>query len=375
MKKLGFGTMRLPLLDSSDPTSIDMEQFCQMADEFIQRGFTYFDTAYMYHNHKSEIAVREAVVKRHPRDQFTLASKLPMSMINSAEQQQTIFEEQLEKCGVDYFDYYLLHNLTKISYKKAEEFGSFAFAMQKKAEGKVRHVGFSFHDEAALLDEILTKHPEVEFVQLQLNYIDWDSQTIQSRACYEVCVKHNKPVIVMEPVKGGILVNSLPQKAKDLYEQANPNMSVASWAVRFAASLDNVMMVLSGMSSLEQLQDNLSYMEEFQPLSEEEHATIQKVVGILNESALVPCTACAYCVEGCPMHIQIPKYFAAYNAVKQFGEKVLGNQRMYYSVSAEGNGKASACIECGQCERICPQHLPIIKLLKDVAETFEEPAK
>ena len=244
--------------------------------------------------------------------------------------------------------------------------------MQKKAEGKVRHVGFSFHDEADLLDEILTKHPEVEFVQLQLNYIDWESQTIQSRACYEVCVKHNKPVIVMEPVKGGILVNSLPQKAKELYEQANPAMSVASWAVRFAASLENVMMVLSGMSSLEQLEDNLSYMEEFEPLSQKEHATIEKVVSIMNKSAMVACTACAYCVEGCPMNIQIPKYFAAYNAVKQFGEKVFGNQRMYYNVSAEGNGKASECIACGQCEGICPQHLPIIDLLKDVAETFEQ---
>ncbi len=372
MKKLGFGTMRLPLLDSGDPTSIDMEQFCRMADEFIGRGFTYFDTAYMYHNHKSEIAVREAVVKRHPRDSFTLASKLPMSMLKDAEHQQAVFDEQLEKCGVDYFDYYLLHNLTKTTYKKAEEFRSFAFAMQKKAEGKIRHVGFSFHDGADLLDEILTKHPEVEFVQLQLNYIDWESQTIQSRACYEVCAKHNKPVIVMEPVKGGILVNSLPQTAIDLYRQANPAMSVASWAVRFAASLENVMMVLSGMSSLEQLEDNLSYMEDFQPLSKDEHAAIEKAVAILNESAMVACTACAYCVEGCPMNIQIPKYFAAYNAVKQFGEKVLGNQRMYYNVNAEGNGKASECIACGQCEGICPQHLPIIELLRDVAQTFEQ---
>lgn len=372
MKKLGFGTMRLPLFDKEDPTSIDMEQFCRMADSFLEQGFTYFDTAYMYHSHKSEIAVREALVKRHPRDSFTLATKLPMSMLTEENPQEKVFEEQLEKCGVEYFDYYLLHNLTRSTYQKAKELDSFRFVMDKKAEGKIRRVGFSFHDSAELLDEILTEHPEMEFVQLQLNYIDWDSQAIQSRACYEVACKHGKPVVVMEPVKGGILVNSLPQGAKELMESVRPDLSAASWAVRFAASLDNVMMVLSGMSDLQQLADNTSYMKEFEPLSGQEQDVIKEVVKRMNQSAMVACTACSYCVEGCPSGIPIPKFFAAYNSVKQFGEKVMGNQRMYYNNCAQDGGRASECIACGQCEGICPQHLPIIDLLKDVAQTFEQ---
>ena len=233
-------------------------------------------------------------------------------------------------------------------------------------------MGFSFHDSAELLDEILTEHPEMEFVQLQLNYIDWDSQAIQSRACYEVACKHGKPVIVMEPVKGGILVNSLPEDAKKLYETVHPDWSTSSWAIRFAASLENVMMVLSGMSDKEQLADNTRYMKDFTPLTEKEKDTIEEVVRLMNRSAMVACTACSYCTEGCPMNLPIPKYFSAYNSVKQFGQKVLGSQRMYYNNYAEGSAKASECIGCGQCEGICPQHLPIIDLLQDVTQTFEQ---
>lgn len=372
MKKLGFGCMRLPLLDSSVNTSIDMEQFKRMADAFIERGFTYFDTAYMYHGHQSEIAVRETVVKRHPRGSFTLTSKLPMSMLKSAENQREVFNEQLEKCGVEYFDYYLLHNMNKKTYQIAKDYDSFAFQQQLKAEGRIKVAGISFHDSAELLDEILTAHPEIELVQIQLNYLDWESPTIQSRKCYEVCVKHNKPVIVMEPVKGGILVNQLPENAKALLKEANPDASPASWAVRFAASQPQVMMVLSGMSAYDQLEDNMSYMADFRPLTEGEKDVIAKVVAAMNSASTIPCTACEYCVEGCPMQINIPKFFAAYNSVQQFGQKVLGNQRMYYNVYAEEGGKASQCLGCGQCEGVCPQHLPIIDNLVKVAETFEQ---
>lgn len=372
MKKLGFGCMRLPILNPEDKKSVDMEQFKQMVDEFLAAGFTYFDTAYMYHDHFSEIAVREALVKRHPRDSFTLTSKLPVSMLKSRENQEEVFNEQLEKCGVEYFDYYLLHNMSKMTYPKAVEYDSFAFVQQKKAEGKIKHMGISFHDNAELLEQILSEHPEIEYVQLQLNYLDWDNPTIQSRLCYETCVRHNKPVLVMEPVKGGILVNALPEEAEKLMKSAQPDMSTASWAVRFAAGQENVFMVLSGMSDLSQLRDNMSYMDDFKPLNEEEHKVIEQVVDIFNKAALIPCTACSYCTEGCPMKISIPNFFAAYNAVQQFGDRVKGNQTMYYNTYAEKGGKASQCVGCGQCEGVCPQHLNIIELLKSVAGTFEK---
>ncbi len=368
--KLGFGMMRLPVTDEEDVTSFDYPQIEKMVDTFIENGFTYFDTAYMYHDFQSERAAKEVLVKRYPRDAYTIASKLPIMYLKKEGDQERIFDEQLEKVGVEYFDYYLLHNLNAEKVKTAEKFDSFGFVMQKQKEGKVKHWGVSFHDDAETLDEILTNHPEVEFVQIQLNYLDWEHPAIQSKKCYEVIRKHNKPVIVMEPIKGGSLVN-IPDEATELFKQQDPDMSVASWAVRFAAEKEGVMMVLSGMSTLEQLEDNISYMKDFRTLTDEEEKVVAKATGIIKASIAVPCTACRYCVDGCPKQIAIPDYFALYNAEVQALNKGFSTQTMYYNNLALKHGKASDCIECGQCESSCPQHIDIIAQLKKVAEVFE----
>lgn len=372
MKKLGFGLMRLPTLDPTDQKSIDMPQMCQMVDTFLDRGYTYFDTAWMYHDHQSEIAVREALVKRHPRDAFTLTTKLPVSMCKEKDDQERIFEEQRKKCGVEFFDYYLLHNLNSGNIDTAEKFDSFGFQRRLKAEGKIRHMGFSFHDKADVLDKILTDHPEEEFVQLQINYLDWESERVQSRLCYETAVRHGKKVIIMEPVKGGALAQ-LPAEGEKLLKAADPDASVASWAVRFAASLPEVHVVLSGMSSIEQLEDNTGFMSDFKPLTDDERAMLFKCADIINNYTAVPCTACRYCTEGCPMGIEIPDLFALYNA--HMKAKML---RTWHDPSEEQYGeftqthaKASDCLQCRQCEGACPQHLEIVKTLQDVVAAFE----
>lgn len=371
-KKLGFGLMRMPTRDKTNDADVDVEHVKQMVDLFMEKGFTYFDTAWMYNGFNSENVAREALVERYPRESFTLATKLHAAFFDSLEGRDQVFIEQLKKTGAGYFDYYLLHGIEEAMLPKYEKFQCFDWILEKKAQGLVKHAGFSFHDTPQLLDEILTKHPEMEFVQLQINYLDWESEWIQSRACYEVAVKHHKPVIVMEPVKGGTLAN-IPETAKRLFGKRNADLSIPSWAIRFAASLPNVMVVLSGMSNLEQMQDNISYMEQFHPLTEEERAVCFQVAKIINEQIAIPCTGCSYCTEGCPMSIAIPKYFSIYNEDmrENLEEKGWTVNFTNYEILAKEFGKASDCIECGQCEGVCPQHLTIIDYLKDVAKHYE----
>lgn len=368
MKKLGFGLMRMPLLNEDDQTSVDIPTVCKMVDSFMEQGFTYFDTAYLYHESASERVVKEALVDRYPRESFQLATKMPTMILKEKEDLERIFKDQLSKCGVEYFDYYLMHCLNEENYAATQKVDGFGFGLQMKKEGKVRTLGFSFHDTPELLEKILNDHPEVEFVQLQINYLDWEDASVQARACYEVCVAHNKPVIVMEPVKGGTLAR-VPAEAEKLMKDYAPDSSVASWALRYAAGLPSVMMVLSGMSNEEQLADNAAVMNAFKPLNEEEQAIIAKVTKIVYDSIAVRCTGCQYCVEGCPEKLAIPEYFKLYNLYCQYGED--GELKARYAKQSKDHGCASDCIACGQCEEKCPQHLPIIDFLKKTAEVFD----
>ena len=371
MKKLGFGLMRLPLVDADDAGSINIPVLEEMVDTFLAKGFTYFDTAWMYCGGKSEEAVKKVLTSRHRRDSFTLTTKLPAYMLKKEEDREWLFNQQLERTGAGYFDYYWLHDVNGESLQTFEALHCFDFILEKKKAGLVKHVGFSYHDGPELLDEVLTKHPEMEYVQLQLNYLDWDSLGVQSRACYEVATKHGKPVIVMEPVKGGTLAK-VPAEVEALFEKANPDMSVPSWAIRFAASHENVYMVLSGMSNMEQLLDNTGYMENFVPLTEEEDRMMHMAADMINRTIAIPCTGCSYCTVNCPMNIAIPRYFSLYNAeMQEVPEKGWTPQSGYYDRLTLSFGKASDCLKCGQCEAMCPQHLPIRKYLEIVAEKFE----
>ncbi|MBQ7693382.1 MAG: aldo/keto reductase [Oscillospiraceae bacterium] len=371
-KKLGFGLMRLPLLDPNDDASVDVEQVKRMVDLFMSRGFTYFDTAIMYNGFASQRVAKEAIVDRYPRDSFTLATKLHSAFFNSLEDRDRVFNEQLEQTGAGYFDFYLLHGIEAASYPKYEKYDCFNWLLDKKARGLVKHAGFSFHDTPELLDEILTKHPEMEFVQIQLNYLDWESEWVQSRAVYETAARHGKPVIVMEPVKGGTLAK-VPAAAEALMKAAEPELSIPSWAIRFAATQENVMVVLSGMSTLEQMQDNVSYMENFKPLTEAEIALTHKTADMINGQIAVPCTGCSYCTDGCPMQIPIPKYFSLYNEDmrEDLEEKGWTINFTNYENLTRNFGRAGDCIACGQCEGVCPQHLPIIALMKKVSAHFD----
>lgn len=364
--KLGFGLMRLPKTKGSN--EIDVATTSRMVDAFLAAGGKYFDTAYVYTG--SEEAIRKALVERHPRESFYLTSKLNAAAFAASNEQEAKAEFQisLKRTGAGYFDFYLLHALAKDNVDRYESYGIWDYVRKLKAEGLIRHYGFSFHDNPELLDEILTRHPDAEFVQLQINYSDWNDHLVQSRRCYEVAKKHGKPVVVMEPVKGGTLADP-PEPVKEIFRQADPDASFASWAIRFVASLSDVMIVLSGMSTEEQMADNLSYMRDFKPLSDEEQATIKAARRKLLSFDRIPCTACHYCTPGCPQGIHIPEIFSVMNVYKMYGE--LEKARSDYSWRP-GGPRASACIHCGQCEGACPQHLPIISLLEEIVDTLEK---
>ncbi len=373
-KSLGFGLMRLPMKDNK----VDIPLCCEMADRFVAAGGTYFDTALMYCGEQSEAAVGEIVTNRYPRDSFTLATKLHAGYFHSLEDRDTVFAAQLEKTGVDYFDYYLIHAIDRNCYEKYTRLDCFNWLVEKKKQGLIRHIGFSFHDSAEFLDRVLTEHPEMEFVQLQLNYLDWDSEDVQSRLCYETARRHGKPIVVMEPVKGGTLAN-LPEQAVALMQAAHSDWTPASWALRFVMELPGVMTVLSGMSNREQMLDNIQTAADPVLLTEEDHAILRQVTAILRGQESIPCTGCAYCVTECPMNIPIPRSFAIYNedqqiyggADKNWDSSVWTPASTYYDNLTKEGGKASSCIACGACAAHCPQHLDIPALLRDVAKRFE----
>ncbi len=356
--KLGFGLMRLP---RNEDGSIDIDQTARMADMFIEAGGTYFDTAFAYEG--SEEAARKALVERYPRDSYTLASKLfiqPGSAITEEEAKQEL-KTSLERSGAGYFDYYLVHAIQRSNYRKYEEYGIWDYVKQLKEQGLIRHYGFSFHGDPELLEELLTKHPDAEFVQLQINYADWENPGVAARRNWEICREYGKPVTVMEPVKGGILADPI-DSVKAVFDAENSGMSYASWALRYVASKENILAVLSGMSSVGQMEDNLSFMRDFKPLNEHEEEVIRKAQAALNADQSIPCTACHYCTKGCPMNIPIPEIFTVQNRKKGSPEF---RTRREYTIVTEGKGKASDCIQCGQCENACPQHLPIISLLEE----------
>ncbi len=370
INKLGFGLMRLPTLTDGE---IDIEQTKTMVDMFMSAGCTYFDTAWVYGGGASEKAAKAALCDRYPRESFRLATKLFMREggANTVEDAEKMLNTSLERTGAGYFDFYLLHNLTRDRIKYYDEHDLWSFVRKKKEEGILKHVGFSFHDTADVLDQFLTDHPEAEFVQLQINYLDWESESIQSRACYEVARKHNKPIIVMEPVKGGNLATP-PESITSILKAADPAASPSSWAIRFAASLPGVVTVLSGMSNIAQMEDNLSYMKEFKPLSEAEQAVIGRVREAFAAIPTIPCTACAYCVKECPMNIAVYDTFRAVNHYRLYDKLDAAKARYNRATSGENaKGKASACIGCGQCEEECPQHIAIREELKKAAELLE----
>ncbi len=370
MSKLGFGFMRLPMTDPSNAI-VDIELLRQMVDLYMARGNNYFDTAFRYCDFASEPALKETLVNRYPRDSYELTDKITLSFVQSEEEQVPYFRNQLERCGVEYFDNYLIHNINADSYAKAKRLHTFRFIQRMKEEGLCRKTGVSFHGTPDLLEELLQHHSEIDWVQLQLNYADWGDAGIQSRRCYEICMRHGKTVLVMEPVKGGNLAN-LPEEAAALLKAAHPDWSQASWAIRFAASLPGVYRVLSGMSALEHVNDNTGFMQDFVPLTEEENALCAKAAAIIKSNTAIPCTGCGYCEGDCPKRIAIPHYFALYNEEKRATVNYVHASGFYYKAMTQTRGKASECIECGLCEQNCPQHLPIRAHLKRVAEAFEK---
>lgn len=359
--KLGFGFLRLPLTENGE---VDLETTKKMVDLYLKRGYSYFDTAYIYLEGNSERALRQAVVERYPRESFQIADKLLCSYLKKGMTAQQIFAEQLGRCGVDYFDVYLLHGLDGEDAAYAEKMGCFDFLQEQKAQGRIRYTGFSFHDTADVLDQILARHPEIDLVQIQLNYLDWENPIIQSRACYEVCRRHGKPILVMEPIKGGTLA-SIPEQAERLLDGEAP----AHRALRFVASQESVAVVLSGMSTLKQVEENTALMSPFFPLNRVEMDVLPAVAQIIRENVAIPCTGCAYCVAGCPAGIPIPQYFSLYN--EQERDKWQANAQQRYEELNQQFPRAESCLSCGQCELECPQKLPIREFMSKVSTVFD----
>lgn len=368
-KRMGLGALRLPVTDPNEQRSIDYPLLEAIIDKFMEHGFNYYDTSYIYHGGLSEAALGKALVERYPRDSFLLSTKMPIKFMKKKEDMETIFEEQLKKCNVDYFDFYLIHSIGKETYENCKKWDTFEFLMEKRKQGKFREFGVSLHDSPEFLDLILTEHPEIDFVVEQINYIDWLNPAIRSKEIYEAAVKHNKPIVVMEACKGGTLAE-IPAEAKKLMKDYNPDASIASWAYRFVGSLPGVRVVLSGMPKMEFLDDNMATFENFKPLNEEERKIIDQVVEIINSKTPIPCTVCRYCESECPKNIAIPDYFALYNDMKRLEESSSPNdvltQAFYYgSLIEQGRGPASACIKCEKCLKVCPQKLPIPKYLEE----------
>ena len=366
MPKLGFGLMRLPETDGR----IDLDQVCEMVDAYLAAGLNYFDTAYVYHGGHSEEIVKEALARRHPRESYTVATKLPAWCMQTEADRDRIFNEQLSRCGLDYFDFYLLHSVEEgRNGQTYDALDCYNWGLQKKAEGKIRHFGFSFHGSPEYLEAVLDAHPEVEFVQIQLNYADWENPVVRSGRLYEILLRRNIPMIVMEPVKGGTLASLTPElEAK--FRAARADASMASWALRFVGSLPGVMTILSGMSTPEQMADNLRTFTRFEPLSAAEKALVEEVRGIMMSVPRIGCTACSYCTDGCPMNIAIPDVFRAVNTLRLYDDK-FRPKSFYNSLVSRGHGRAADCVACGQCEGVCPQHLPIIELLKDASALLD----
>lgn len=362
--KFGFGLMRLP---KDENNNIDIDQVKAMVDGFMASGFNYFDTAYVYTG--SEEAMKAALVDRYERSSYTIANKLHKMAFETKEQVAEVFNESLRRCGVDYFDFYLIHAINRKLYEDYTKFGCFEYCQKQKEAGKIRNLGFSFHDDPVLLEQVLKEHPEIDFVQLQLNYLDWDSGVIQARKNYEVARKYNKPIVVMEPIKGGNLA-VLPPHIEKIFKDHHPKASMASWALRYVGSLNGVMTILSGMSTPEQMMDNLDTMKNFEPINDQEASLISQITQEYLALKTIDCTACRYCVAGCPKNILIPDLFAAYNDQMAYG-KTSRPKTFYQEHTTDGHGKASDCISCRKCEQVCPQHLPIVDLLKEVAHTFE----
>ena len=362
--RLGFGVMRLPEKEGKP----DLETACRLVDAYLSAGMNYIDTAYVYHHGNSESAVGEAVVERYPRDSFLLATKLPAWEMKSKEDRDRIFREQLERTGAGYFDYYLLHSVEEGNIEKYEALDCFRWGLERKREGTVRHFGFSFHGSPELLTRLLDQHPETEFVQIQLNYMDWDHPTVQSGKNYEILHQRGLPILVMEPVKGGSLAKLKPELEEKLRLE-HPDWSIASWALRFAASLPGVMTVLSGMTDSEQMEDNLETFRDFEPLGFREKEILEEVTRVMMSIPQIGCTSCRYCCDGCPSGIPIPDVFRALNMTRIYGES--SRPKTFYQERTSNGGKASECVACGQCEGVCPQHLPVIELMQEAAEKLE----